>query len=427
MRGGLGRTLGAGAILFLLLAGLLLALLPSRSTGATGSVFSVEPGGTHALFLLLEELGFQVLPWTRAPGNLPRNSDLLVLMGVPEEPPGYPAPGAGAEDGGARSSARRLRDLRHYLRFVEEGGTIAMGIASPQGEELAFLRDTLGIPEVAGLGLDAQGEGSASLTAVLRSGERLVLARGKVRLAGSLPERAEVLAADEAGSKLAVRIPIGRGALLLSAVPFELLANRSIDREDDALYFVRLIEELTPFERILFDEYALGGWAPDSPLGLALAPGAILFSLHGLALFLLFLWRSAWVGPFPRDPEPLAGVSALARAEGLASAIERAGRWDLLARLARTGVLERWSARAGTGSPVASSTPRDGGRMDPAAVESALTALFQRDPALLERARAAFRRPVRSSQDLAGLDGELRALERAALARMERSRRTPVA
>ena len=78
------RTSNALALLLLgvlLLIGFLLMLLPSGTARSTASVRSTEEDGRRALYLLLEELGYQVSGWNQAPGNLPRGTDVL-LKGI---------------------------------------------------------------------------------------------------------------------------------------------------------------------------------------------------------------------------------------------------------------------------------------------------------------------------------------------------------
>ena len=126
---------------------------------------------------------------------------------------------------------------------------------------------------------------------------------------------------------------------------FDFLDNEVIGERDHALHLTRLVEELDLGGRLLFDEYALGLWDPDSAGGLALSKGVRGVSLHLLLLLLLVVWRAAWTREFPRDPQPLERVSPLARAEARAALLERAGRPDLAGDLLRRGVLNRLRAR----------------------------------------------------------------------------------
>ena len=315
---GLSLLLLAGAILVLIL----LRLLPSASQAPDGSVFSSEPDGRRASILLLDELGFDARGWTRSPGHLPRGAALLILSAVPETPPAYVSavdPGAG--EAMAPRSARRLRDPRHYLRFVEEGGTLLV-VASE--ELLEFLSETLGLEEVAQLTWEEwpaeepvqNDEEDAPLAVALRSGERLDLSWRPRAHFGALPTFSpfEAIAADDEGRNLCMRLRVGRGSIAVLAPDDDLFLNRAIGEGDNALLLVRLVEDLASGGEVLFDEYAIGGWTPDSPIDLALAAGSLGFSLHLILWASLALWVVAWTRSFPPRPRaPGAGLRDPAR------------------------------------------------------------------------------------------------------------------
>jgi hypothetical protein len=335
------RTSNALALILLgalLLIGSLLTLLPGGGARSSGSVRSTEEDGRRALYLLFEELGYQVAGWNQAPGYLPRGSDVLYLPDTPETPPGY----------ASRPGASRLRDPRHYLRFVEEGGTLITPVDGDAHFE--FLAEELGLGPVRELVLDRSGGDDDRVTHVtLVSGERLKLEwkPSATFQALSVTSPVELLAMDDEGRGLALRLAVGRGSVVLLAPADEWLNNDQIENGDHALFIVRLIEECASSGRILFDEYVLGGWVPDSPIALAFGPASFAFSLHLILWGLLALWMVVWARPFPRDPQPLSQVSALVRAQGFAGMIANAKRWNLLARMLKAGVLRRLSARAG--------------------------------------------------------------------------------
>jgi hypothetical protein len=332
----------------LLLGGLvvivfLLQLLPSGGGSRAGSVFSTGDEGRRAAFRLLAELGFEPRAWTRAPGHLPRGSALLVLPAVPEESPGLAErDGASEEERGPDMSAtRRLRDPLHYLRFVEEGGTVLAGLEPAMR---AFLGEALGFTEIEELADPPESEASGEPThAVLVGGEQVELAGPSARAFAPLrlasPFHALATTAD--GRPLVVQLRRGRGSLVL-LLSDRLLENRSIGALDHAVLLVRLVErQHDPGTPLLFDEYALGGWVPESPIELAFAPGHVGFTLHLLLLGAVLLWRASWVRAFPRDPEPLGLLAPLERARAHAGLLVEQGRFDLLARLLRDGVLRR--------------------------------------------------------------------------------------
>jgi hypothetical protein len=391
----LGLAAGAALLVFV---GVLLTVLPSRSEAREHSVFSFEPAGLRALYLLCEELGFPVEPWSEAPGHLDGRGALLVLTELPEGPPSEPMRASGKSEEDA--APRRSRALAHYRHFVEEGGTLlALGIA-PEG--LDFLRDDLGLGGLAGVSVEEFV--SPGVEVLLAGGERIPL-RGMLEVARRLclsEEGMTVLARAGDGSPVAVSCPSGAGRVALTMLPADWLENEALAGQGDtALVFVRLLEALAPFERVLFDEYALGGWRPVALEALAFSPRLAWLSGHLLLLLLVLGWRSAWSGPFPRDPGSSLAASPLARARGFGRTLARAGRWDLLARLLRRGLLARFEARAGRRAPA--------GEPDLAA---RLRALARGDRSRHARLTELFvERAPADERELAALEADLRALE----------------
>jgi hypothetical protein len=128
---------------------------------------------------------------------------------------------------------------------------------------------------------------------------------------------------------VAVEFPCGAGrVVLLSEDGF--LDNGEIRKAQHALAGVRLLEQLARGGQLLFDEYCLGTWEPESALALAASPRVFLIGVHALALLLLFVWARSFARAFPRDPPPLAAASPLERAEALAR-IWKSGRRTRLA------------------------------------------------------------------------------------------------
>ncbi len=387
----LGLALGAA---LLVLVGLLLAVLPSRGEQRAHSVFSAEKDGLRALYLTLESLGFPVAAWSEAPGEL-GGAGVLVLTELPAAPPALPAALASGGAAEPDSPLRRGRDLAHYRRFVEEGGTLL--VLGVDDEALEFLRSTLGWTELADVESVWIGRDESSV--VWFGAERLELGEGPGRglRAGAA---GEVLARTEDGSALVLLERLGRGRLVLTTLPAARLDNQDLAESGAAAQFlVRTLEALAPCERVRFDEYALGGWRPASVTSLAFAPRLVWLSLHALALLLVLGWRSAWSGPFARDPEAWLAASPLARARGFARLLARAGRFDLLARLLRQGLLERWEARAGR-------------RGELRTLEERLAALARGDAGRGARLSELFvTRAPRDGAELEALARELRALE----------------
>lgn len=414
MRSTLAR-LGAGSgALLLVLVGVLLAILPSPGSVRARSVFSTTPSGLRALYLLCESLGFQVEPWSKAPGELATPSQakggssqgtLLVLAHLPEAPPALP--GVLTEGRSGETPARRSRDLVHYRAFVEQGGTLLL--LGARQEEIDFLGEALGWTDFVELE-DASLFESPGLARdiVLVGDERLVLAASvrrhlRPREPEVGPPAGTILVRAEDGSALVLARAVGAGRVVLSSLPLDGLDNRALAKDGEpALVFVRVLEGLAPLRRVLFDEYALGGWRPEAASSLAFSSRLAGLSLHVLLILFLLGWRATWSGPFPRDPVPWLAASPLARAQGFGRTLARAGRFDLLTRLLRGGVLGRWEARAGRRSTAA----------DAEELPERLRALAAGDGARLARMEALFlgRAPT-SEGELARLDAELRALE----------------
>jgi hypothetical protein len=343
-----------------------------------------------------------VSAWSAAPGALDGRGSLLVLGAAPEEPP----PGPGARPGPSSAAPARSRDLAHYGRFQDAGGALlVLGAAE---DELAFLRG-LGLQ----LGALAAAEHETAGPLELAAGEELDLA-AEAHFTGA-PADARVLVRDMEGEPVALVLPAGVGRVALVTLDAGAFSNADLaDDAAPALLFVRLLEELAPLERVLFDEYALGGWQPATVPALAFSRRFAWLSVHVLLLVLVLGWTSAYSGPFPRDPEPLLAASPLARAVGLARTLERAEGHDLLARLLRNGVLERWCGRVGV-RPAEVRPRAAGGRRaarDPEALDACLRALARGDAALHARLAAAFGGPaVTDAQGLARVAARLDALE----------------
>lgn len=355
MRGSLLRVGGLGILALVVGIALFLASVPSGMGDRNRSILSTEDGGRLASFLLLDRLGFDPSPWRRAPGHLPRNDDLLWLPAVPEAPPVYDKDwfedlessesGRDGVDGPRRPRvSRRLRDPRHYRRFLEEGGTLVCGWSDDIEEFLTFDLDLVELEALT----RAESSGGDPQVLLTRTGERIEAGWRGARWLEVAPGEDvdgggfDVRLKDEEGRAILVTRRIGRGRI--AVLPDDgFLANARIDAGENALLLVRVVEDLRGTGELLFDEYALGGWVPETPLELAFAPHGFSFSVHVLVLLGLLLWTLAWGFPFPRDPTPLATMAPVARAEAHGRMLESAGRWDVIADILRVGVLRRLS------------------------------------------------------------------------------------
>lgn len=430
-RRGAGRLVATSALLVLVLLGVGIGMVPSGGQAEGPSAGSVEPEGRRGLFLLLGTEVFGATPeiWSGAPLDLPSGPHLLVLPGAPPFPgrdaeagfepqPPLPDPAGDEEEevAGAPRSPSRLRDPRHYRRFLESGGTI---LAPARFELREFLAEDLGLDALAALRFERQDYGRRRevLEVSLASGATVIPA---VQRANTMEPRGEddpfeVLARDEEGRDLVLRLPVGRGAVVLSGLE-QALENDFLELGQNATLVARLLEELEPVDRVLFDEYALGAWSPPSAAGLALGGRPRTFTLHLVALTLLALWAAAGRRIFPRDPAPLVRRSALVRAEGAAGLYLASGDHGLLGQLLRRNALRRLAPSKRTAPLVgeASST------LDPEAVRRLLAGLpaDAQPTGLSERLLRALTGPLVGSErelkaldaELAALDGELRAL-----------------
>lgn len=408
------------------------ALLPEVRDRDAGSTSSARPDGRRALLLALEELGFAPEVWARPPGALPRGRHVLWMATAPtwtDAAPEESAPGA-SDSPPDPKPARETRKKRgrakdpdlsrrtryglhapeHYLRFVESGGTLVLPWTLHTRQ---FLADALAIEGVGKF--DVREDDSALVT------RRVRLANG-TELDARWPAKAELpselcdtlaqplwfAAYSLAGvhpDVLAATIALGDGrVVLLGSDAFA--RNDELGALQDGELAVRLVEEQGAVERVLFDEYALGDWKPESALELAFSPGIAPVTWHVLLLLALLVWLHAWVRAFPRDPEPLGQLSPLSRAQAQANVLERARRHSVLAGFARRAALARLQKAAGLGRAAHELAT-------PAAIELELGRIADRLGLTDELAawrRVWLERRVASARELDALQAELDAI-----------------
>ena len=385
------RRIDKAVGLAVLALAIFLALVPlflgSASDAVTGSVASTGEHGRRALFLVLGELGFSPEAWSEPPGRLPHGAQLLWLAAAPREwserQPKQRSPfGSGershdserkttrdsreervrpdanekrdepAPSSEERASANevpaalRMHALSYYRRFVEDGGELILRYDERAQQ---FLCDELGLEDFRDLLLDKSSPAGVRRVRI-ESGEELDVdwPKGACLLRPNPNGPIEPLwtaANSDGGSEeiLAVSARVGGGEIVLLGDD-GFLDNARLREHDHALLAVRLAEEANRGARLLFDEYALGLWQPQTAGGLAASPQLFLITAHLVLLALFFTWAAAWTRTFPRDPPALARVSPLARARARAALLERAGRYDRLAAMLREGSLRRWSA-----------------------------------------------------------------------------------
>lgn len=417
-----------GLIGFLFVAGIVFSSFGSGGQALDSSVSSSEPEGHRAVFLLLEDLGFNPRPWRQAPLVLPQDERVLWMPRIPmpltleeaaDDPdPEHEAPLEEGQDShsGVRNVAL-LEDPRHpanYGEFVRGGGTLILPFES---SHLDWLRNDCGleIPD-----WEACDWESGGLLAELETGERLALGFDEdglpnprdwvVDLSWDSREHEArgwhdlAWAAD--GRPFASWMTCGRGKVVLLA-DASFIRNDRLGLADNALVCVRLFEALDQGAGLYFDEFALGLWLPRSKASLALSPGVFEVVYHSILVLLLFVLVHAWTREFPRDPLPTA-LDPRSRVRSQARLFERAKRYDLLGRDLQLGCLRRIVKLEGI--PLAGRVLGEGVSEEVTsrlAVE--LAERLRQDPA---RWRAAFGdRNLRNAKELEALGHELTELE----------------
>lgn len=213
-----------------------------------------------------------------------------------------------------------------------------MLIASAEKPILRFLRDRLEIEAIDDLVVDEVSGDGAGKT-ILTGGDELEVEWAH-EFEGPLSSEFTPWATSEDGTARIVSLPVGSGELVLIA-DAEVFSNESLRESDAGWLFVRLIESFDRTGNIFFDQYALGLWRPQTTLEYAFSGGFLQLSVQFSILLLLVVWRLVWIGRFPRDPEPYELVSPLLRVQSQAQILERAGRFDVLARWRLRGLVAR--------------------------------------------------------------------------------------
>jgi hypothetical protein len=340
---GLQRTVGAFFALLLAL-GLGVSMLSGEPSGRSKSVGSTEPDGRRAALQSLRELGFKVEPWVQAPVFLPDGEALLWMADVPV---------LGSGDGESDQASAIAADPRHpvnYGEFVRAGGSLLLPFDQAH---LEWLREQCGleVPDWTGASL------GDALDIVFDTGEEMRLSleepvhEASEAWDGAQHERLgwHDLALDGAGRPFASWAPVayGRVAFLASDA---FVDNSRLGEFENGLFLVRLVEALSGTGEVLFDEFALGLWAPESQVALLTGPGMLEILLHLFAALCLFVLLHTWVREFPRDREPPALHPRL-RVQAQAAFLLRAQRLDLLELDLQLGVLLRVCGRLGIRAP----------------------------------------------------------------------------
>jgi len=427
---GLQRGFAVAALVLLVGLAIAAKILQPGSKAPDGSVDSAEPDGRKALLLLLREIGFDAEAWREAPERLASERGILWLPCVPPRSGPVSARESGptkndrAKETKGPSGEKESKDspgeegtegdradelpsparagafgLAHYAEFVRSGGVLVIAAGK---ETRTFLAEDLGVP-ASEIPPVAESADAGVRTFTDESGETFSIDVGKAgvfvpELPG-FPARPIVWARGDDGrgeEVLAAGIPLGAGQVVLLGDD-AFLANLKLGAHDHAYLAAHLADALSSVassapsspassspasdRRVLFDEYALGTWQPETPVAILASPRFFLASLHALLLLGLVVLRAAWSREFPRDPLTQRTTSPLLRARALGGLLVRAGRFDVLSRFL---------------------------------LEGAARGLERRDPAGARALRERAARPAGSARELEGLASEVRAIERAA-------------
>lgn len=323
-------------LLLTFLAGVVLLMFGGAGDQKEGtSVDSYTSGGRRAVFLLLEELGFAPRAWHRAPLALAGDDQVLWIS----QPPGSEL--RSERDDQATLEDPTLADPRHpwnYGLFVREGGTLVVPTSDSM---LEWLRDVADLDVPPWHGLSDEDEVQQL---VLDTGETIDVELD-LRAGDEQGDPADWhdLVTDPDGEAFAAWCELGEGRVVLLASD-GFLSNEGVQRAQNSVLVVRLVQSLDRGGELLFDEYALGYWRPLSTFGLLATPGLREVTWHLILLVLCVLVFSSWTREFPRDPDPVA-MNPRLRAKAGARLLERTRRYDLLARELRLGILRRLARR----------------------------------------------------------------------------------
>ncbi len=323
-----------GGLLFALVVVVWLLVPGGAASGRTGSVHNREPEGRRGLRALLDELGYDTVAWSSAPGEIPGGPGVIWFASTP-----IPFRREGGPPAG------ELHDPLHYQRFLLDGGRMILPV---EGAE-EFLAEHLELRSFEGIE-DALMPAEAA-TVRLAGGEPRAI---EVRDASlfdpdELHEDLAGCLAVEGGGYLAAEGPVGRGRVVVVSEDAQLWANERLARADHGLIAVELLHEFDRGGPVLFDEYALGAWRAPSATRLAVGPRLIALSMGVLLWLLVATWRRVWPGPFPTDDDDLEALSPVTRARSRGALFERARRYDLAATALVAGVLGGLARRARIG------------------------------------------------------------------------------
>jgi hypothetical protein len=360
-RMGKGERITGGLLIVLFVAAMWITSSGKKVGGTPRSVDSYQSDGRALAYKVLEGVQFDVDSWMQAPQFLPNSGGVLFMPGVPVENFGRPP-------GEELDPHQRPRNAELYGEFVRAGGALVLPYTE---ENVAWLREScsLVVPDW------APTDEFGSFDVTLDTGESLTLnAFSTVTETGDDEEEEDSAESDEAEGEEehdlvaeeweldpdaawtdfamgAEDRPFiswsaqGYGRVVLLAGD-RWLENDILQEAQNALLLVRLVEAMQTTGPVLFDEFALGRWVPQTKFEVMISPAMRAATVQLLLVCLIFVLLYAWVREFPRDPER-PRLDPRLRAQAQVAWLERAGRFDLLADDLQQGVLARLQARLG--------------------------------------------------------------------------------
>jgi hypothetical protein len=292
--------LAAGAVLFLLTAGLVFwGAEPQEHGISIPSTYSSASGGARAAYLLLQDLHYNVSRWERSPTELPGDlDDAILILANPLEDP-------------TREEQEAL------LHFVEEGGQVLFTGSSIE----SFFPDAKVDEETQVLEWKTFSANLPS-TYTFRAPKIVLQTEATWQATAS----SQVPLYGDPGSPVAISWRIGEGRVLwwAAATP---LTNAGISREGNLNLFLDAMNSPLPGEHsevhIYWDEYfhgqrtSLWSYVQKTPVAWGLLQVAV------LGLFVLFTF-SRRSGPTMLPPV-ISRLSPLEFVDTLGGLYERAG------------------------------------------------------------------------------------------------------
>ena len=266
------KILMATAAVLVILVGAILfvAPTPEEDVEEVPSSYSGNSGGAWAAFLLLRELGYDVIHWEEWPGELPSDpSHIVLILANPEIPPGE-------------------KERAELKRFVERGGRVLF-----TGPEIGLFFSDAKIETH--YGKRQWQTYSADVPSLFTKGAPKIAMRPQAHWA--MKSSSQVPLYGDPDAPVIVSWRIGKGRVLWWAEPTPL-TNSGITREGNLALFldaVSFADSKDPADIVIcWDEYfhgergSLWAYVQKTPVPW----GLVQLTLLGLAVFFTFGRRS---------------------------------------------------------------------------------------------------------------------------------------